>query len=488
MTTGPALPSHPMRQEAEGSAAAPVVPAPRAAGVPATSTAWRWPGARLRERWWLAGAALATAALWFSHLPALLLSAQFYADDGSWYQLAYSLGPVASLPHPANGYLELLQRLTASVSLALPLLWVPLYFNLVALLVEVVGVAYLLSSRMAGAIPSLALRIGIAVLVIALPNAYDTSGNLTNAQWHLGLIAFLVIFARPTKRLAGRLLDWGLLLLSGLTGPYCLLLEPVALWWWLRRREDRRRRNLLLGTTACAALQLLVIWARVGVQRQLGLLAAGFLPLARMLGRQLSLGLITGAHGLNHLAGSPLADSAVALIPLAALPLLACGWAAWRGPAILRALCVYAAIELVLALLAPVIPAPQWPSLGNPASIVDFHPGGIRYFLFPLLAFAISLGWIAWRYLPWPRGPGRPSLDRGSAGVARVTVRWAAGGIAAAALVATAVIGVPADWAYPPYVDYHWSAEVQRFETAPSGTTVMIPINPPGYTFSLVSR
>ncbi len=462
-----------------------MVPEPPAAGVPARGTAGLV-GGRLRERWWLAGAALATAAVWFSHMPALLLSAQFYADDGSWYQLAYSLGPVASLPHPANGYLELLQRLTASLSLALPLLWVPLFFNLVALLVEVVGVGYLLSSRMASAIPSVAVRIGIAVLVIALPNAYDTSGNLTNAQWHLGLIAFLVIFARPTKRLAGRLLDWGLLLLSGLTGPYCLLLEPVALWWWLRRREDRRRRNLLLGTTACAALQLLVIWARVGVQRHLGLLAAGLLPLARILGRQLSLGLTIGAHGLNHLAGSPLANSPFALIPLAALPLLACGWAAWRGPSILRALTVYAAIELVLALLAPVIPAPQWPSLGNPASIVDFHPGGIRYFLYPLLAFAVSLGWLAWRYLPWRRAGAGGSLRSGPAG--RSAGAWAAGGIAALMLVATAAIGVPADWAYPAYVDYHWSAEVERFETAAPGTMVVFAINPPGYDFSLRAR
>lgn len=72
--------------------------------------------------------------------------------------------------------------------------------------------------------------------------------------------------------------------------------------------------------------------------------------------------------------------------------------------------------------------------------------------------------------------------------MARVTVRRAAGTIAAAALVATAVIGVLADWAYPPYVDYHWSAEVERFETAPPGTMVVFAINPPGYEFSLRAR
>src|SRR5438105_8481905 len=192
--------------------------------------------------WWLVAAAAIAALLWFSHLPSLLFHAQFYADDGGWYQLAYSDGPWGSLTHQAAGYLVTLQRLGASASLALPIVAVPTFFNVVGLAVGAGGICYLLSSRMASVIPRLSVRAAIAVLVIALPNAYDTGDNLTNAQWHLGLIAFLVIFAKPPRRVAGWVLDGVIIVLGGLTGPFCILLEPLIGWLWLRDRRNPRFR------------------------------------------------------------------------------------------------------------------------------------------------------------------------------------------------------------------------------------------------------
>lgn len=453
-----------------GRQAAPTVGAERRVGLASAWTRGRDAGSR-HPGWWLVAAAVVTAVLWFSHMPSLLLHAQFYADDGSWYQRAYSQGPLSSLPHPAAGYFVTLQRLAASASLALPTVAVPTFFNLVALAVEVGGICYLLSSRMASVIPSVAVRVAIAVAVIALPNAYDTSGNLTNTQWHLGLFAFLVVFASPARRAAGWILDAVIIVVGGLTGPYCILLEPIIGWLWLRRRNDRRLGYLLVANSLCSAAQLLVILTRFGAQRSSVPLGAGFFSLVRLIGRQLTLGLVAGAHGLTHIVGSPLADSAAVLAVLAAIPLVVCAWAVWRGPVILRAFCLFAGAELALALAAPSIAGTPWLSLGNPANITEFHPGGIRYFLYPLLAFAISLGWLAAR---WRARPGR--------------IRRAAGLGAGAVLLATLAIGVPADWTYPPYIDQHWGAEVQRLEAAPPGTVVVLPINPRGWTVALVAR
>jgi hypothetical protein len=454
----------------------------------------QWRGSMSRQsRWWLVVAAVLTAALWLSHMPALLFHAQLYADDGGWYQGAYTLGPLSSLPHPAAGYFVLFQRLIASISLLLPIIAVPTFFNIVALGVQIVGICYLVSRRMAAAIPSVVVRVSIALLVIALPNAYDTSGNLTSTQWHLGLLAFLVLFASPARRLGGHILDGLVIVIGGLTGPYCILLEPIAIWRWRRNPGDRRLAYLLIANTVCAAAQLVVIVDRLAVERSAAPLAAGFYPLVRMIGRQVTLGLIVGAHGLAAIAASFLASNVAALTVLAAIPLVVCAFAAWRGPRILRAFCCFAFAVFTLALIAPSIAGFRWPSLGDPADVVNFHPGGLRYFLYPLLAFAISLGWFVVTYgIPWVRlmqrrrsEPGRAATAATSRGV------WIGRGVALAAAVVLAgsvFIGMRVDWTYPPYLEEHWGAEVHRLESAQRGSVVVIPLNPQGWTVTLVAR
>ncbi len=442
---------------------------------------WRHPAP------WLVGAALATAGLWLSHMPSLLLHAQFYADDRTWYAGAYTYGPLLSLAHPAHGYVVLLQRLAASLSLALPMVAAPTFFNAMALLVEVAGIAYLLSPRMASAIPAVWARVAIAVLVVALPNAYDTAGNLTNSQWHLGLIAFLVVFARPPRGLWGWIGDGLILVLSGLTGPYCIILEPIVVWRWRQDRTDAHRQMVMLVVSACTAIQIGMILVTGGVHAGSSDLGAGLLPLITMLGRQLTLGLLAGARGLTGLVGMPLGDNPAVLALLAAVPVATCLWAGWRGPAILRAFCVLSALELALALAQPSVSTPPaWPSLGRPADIVNFSPGGIRYFLYPLLAFAISLGWLTWRQamavLPH-RGARPRGLRRAGMAASR-----AVGLGAAALLLIAAADGVPRDWLYPPFLEEHWAAEVDRFQSAPAGTKVVIPTNPEGWRMALVAR
>jgi hypothetical protein len=262
---------------------------------------------------------------------------------------------------------------------------------------------------------------------------------------------------------------------------------------WRRHREDRRLRNILIANSVCAVVQILVIIDRFGAERVAGPLAAGLYPLVRMIGRQVTLGLIVGAHGLTQIAGSFVASNGLALALLAVIPFAVCAWAAWHGPAILRAFCYFAFVELALALAAPSIAGARWPSLGNPADIVHFHPGGIRYFLFPLLAFAISLGWLVVHYgVLWVQqvrhGPITSASTAGQPAGSRVWIGRVVAVAAAAVLLSSALIGVRVDWTYPPYLEEHWGAEVSRLQAAKKGSVVVIPINPRGWTVELTAR
>jgi hypothetical protein len=159
----------------------------------------------------------------------------------------------------------------------------------------------------------------------------------------------------------------------------------------------------------------------------------------------------------------------------------------------LRAFCYFALAVFALALVAPSIAGFRWPSLGDPADITNFHPGGLRYFLYPLLAFALSLGWVVTTYgIPWLRSARQPRGARAAImnapAHAGVWIGRAVGVAAAGAFAASLVVGVRVDWTYPPYLEEHWAAQVHRLEVAAPGTEVVIPINPQGWTVSLVAR
>jgi hypothetical protein len=45
--------------------------------------------------------------------------------------------------------------------------------------------------------------------------------------------------------------------------------------------------------------------------------------------------------------------------------------------------------------------------------------------------------------------------------------------------------GMARDWRNPSFPDLHFRAQVRNFNAAPRGATVVIPINPPGWTMTL---
>ena len=129
-----------------------------------------------------------------------------------------------------------------------------------------------------------------------------------------------------------------------------------------------------------------------------------------------------------------------------------------RGPLEWKLFLIFCGLVFAASLWNPMVSmtTPQW-------QVLKASPG-IRYWFFPMLGFAWALIWCA--------------LE-GRSAAARV--------LSAAGLVAMCV-GVIRDWEYPAYTDEHFSAAAARFEAAPPGVLVVMPIYPDGWTIRLSKR
>ncbi len=385
---------------------------------------------------------------------AALVHPELWAEDGrDWFAGAYNRGWFAPLLDPHTGYLQTFPRLVADLGLVVPLGRLPLLFVLIALAVQVLPAALVASRRFAHLVPRRSVRLLLAAAYLGVPNSREVNLNLTNAQWHLGLLALLVVLATPAGG-AWRVLDVAVVVLSGLTGPFCLALLPVAVVVLLARREAW---SIVLAScvAACSAVQ---VYELAGSPRgHYGPLGATLPRLVEILGGEVVGGtflgqstvtsVLAGGHALvvcSVLAG------AGALLALAAVAL---------GPLELRLLNVFAGLVLAASLLTPVV------SIARPQWLALVYDGQMRYWLYPTLALLADTVWLVARRRP------RAML--------------AAGVVLAGAV---AVLGVPQDWHYRPLGRVDWQAQVSSFARVPAGTRFTFQIDPHPWTMVLVKR
>src|SRR5229473_4489741 len=179
----------------------------------------------------------------FSHRPDAILNAQFYAEDGArFYADAYEFG-WRCLLMPYGGYLSTLLRLIGLLTQLVPFGLAPLLMNLCAIAIQILPVNLFLSARFR-AIPY-NVRVFGSLLYLALPNAFEIHANTTNIQWHLALLALLVLLSQAEAAKAWRYFDYAVLFFALLDGPLGILLVPIAAFLlWVRRD---RRTALALG-------------------------------------------------------------------------------------------------------------------------------------------------------------------------------------------------------------------------------------------------
>jgi hypothetical protein len=376
----------------------------------------------------------------FSRDPHTLLRAQFWAEDGSTFcQQAHEVGFIHTLTIPYAGYLHLFPRLVAGVSLLLPFSLAPFVFTLASVIVRCLPAFYLCSSRMQQLGP-LKLRVLLAALYIGVPNVAKVHGNLANTQWHLAVLSFLVLIAPPPRSIAAKVFDVSALLLGALTGPFGLLLLPVALMVAAVRRERWRIVQIaILSVGAVIQGAMLLLYGRPHTQGGLGVSLS---RLCRILAFQV-------------FAQRPRLLLVLSYV-LAALGLTVLTYVFVRGSLEIRCMLVFAAVVLAASLASPLATpnGVQWEALQQPGST---H----RYWYLPELAVAAAVVWIA--------TASRHRLLR-IAGVVAVCIM----------LISDAVY-----WRLPPLPDMHFETYAAAFQALPVGSAMRIPINPSGWFVDL---
>jgi len=408
-------------------------------------------GESVSAPWWHTAVFAAAVVLIISHRPDVISNPQFWAEDGAvWYAEAHNLGWWKVLFEPLGGYLNTFPRLIGALAQAVPLSVAPLFSNLIAILVHALPVVFCLSARFS-AIANLPSRLLLSFLYLALPNNFEINATLTSAHWHLGLLMCMLLLAPPAVSLAWRCFDLVVVLLSSLTGPFVIMLCPLAAVVWGWKRRGSWTLTLLFTMTGCALVQATTL-LRTGREARIpGTLGATPLLFAKIVASQVFAGAIMGRNAIPYRHSHAL-DAVV--ITVAGFAVFA--YALLRGRWELKTFLIFAITMLAGALLSPLAASPKWPIL--------MTAWGARYWFMPMLAFVCSLMWMA--------GAERPKPVR---------------------LVATAVlllmsVGIVRAWRYAPLADLHFSEYVRQFSELPKGSTLTIPINPPGWSMTLVKR
>jgi hypothetical protein len=402
--------------------------------------------------------------LFFLFFAALLVSRrfdcvqnpQFWAEDGThFFTDAREHSAWANLAAYSYGYFDLIVRIAHQVAVLGPLEKAPLVLVLFAIVIQAAVPAFVISSRCEGWMGPFPIRLAAAILYCAMPNSFETHCIALHSRVHLAVLAALVIVSAPPRSVSGKLLDVATLILSGLSGPFVLLLAPVAIWRHWRMRSPVTRRNyLILAATWCCAIFALInsIGSRLGSPR-----GAGFFEAIRIIGGQLTMGFFLGKTTFQNIVNQPYFDvvAGLSFIALSILVFLIIRRERWE----LRCLLFIGAGAVALALSAPIGGAPgmtQWHALWS-------IPGnGQRYYFLPMAMMLFVLAAVA------GRGQGRV---------------WRASAMALLLLIAT--MGARVDWILPAFANFHFNHYISLYRSIPPGTSMTVPINPPGWQMEL---
>ena len=249
------------------------------------------------EKYCVVWAAVAALLIIFARRPSAFLNPQFWAEDGKiWYADAYNHGLLFSLITPENGYFQTFSRLVAILSQAFPLKFGPAIFLTVAVIIQIVTALFIISPRMSQIVPGRGWRLVLGFLFLAIPHSWEIHTNVTNSQWHLALLACLIIIAEPSVSKVGRIFDISVCFLAAVSGPFCVLLIPVAIIQLLIRKDSMYAvfSGVFLVAGAIHA------WAYLGVGRAVPpQLDAGVVSFFQIVARHLFVSPVIGGRGFK---------------------------------------------------------------------------------------------------------------------------------------------------------------------------------------------
>lgn len=382
----------------------------------------------------------------FSRRPDSVLNPQFWAEDGKmWFQQAYNNGIFTALFTSEAGYFQTISRIVAGISQFFPFEYAPLIFNFSAIAAKITVFFFLLSKRLEKLLPDTVSRIFAAFIYLALPHSYETHANLTNVQWHLALLSCLIIIStQPTDKIS-KIFDYVIVSISALSGPFCLLLLPIAaLKYWF----EREKHTFVLLIILCGGCFVQGVSLMINERPTRAPLGASLKLFMKIVGGHWFVSSIIGEKGFAWTLRHPFwKDGVSVMINLGGFGLLI--YTFLKSKIELRLLMMFAALIVVSALISPAVSSdtPQW-------SVMWFAAVGSRYWLVPNFCFLLSLFWLA----------------------KNASLKWLR--YVSIGLLLLSSIGIYKDWKYPPYVDYEFQKHAAEFNNAAVGSEVVIPINP----------
>jgi hypothetical protein len=408
-----------------------------------------------RARIPFAGVLLAVAAVLVARRPGALIKPDLWAEDGVLFfrdQLVH--GFPHTLTIPAAGYIYLLPRLVAGAAMLLPLSAVPLAYGIFSLALGAVACAWFARPEFRRIIPSDGLRVAASLGFAAIPTAWEIIGNITNLQWYLLWLAYLLTVSPFPRTAAGRAafgLTWVVVALSG---PTAMFLLPALVTRAVLATDPRER----VAFAACAALPLIAALAlRPAAFGGTEAPARWFTAVVTLVGwRMLGEAFVGETDALGVSALGPIVPVVIATIIVLAIAV-----AARFGTGAIRSWLAISLMLLVLYIAGFVRGRPGL--LAAPlAKPVAF--GGGRYFWVPanlvVLVFFVAL----------------------SVTPARRRVVYAP-------VLAMLLAVAGATWQSPPMPPFptrHWSRNMKRLQHAMRAEEtcgLTIPVNPDGWAF-----
>lgn len=213
------------------------------------------------KRWAFLTLLLFFVAIIASRMPELIYAPRFWAEEGRHFETAFNRGFLEGLCYVywRAGYFNLITNIGTAFASLLPLRFSPFFTVYLSLAVQVLPIALVLiaSGRLFDGFQRKAAWC-LALLLIPTMKA-EVWLNSINSQIFLG-IAALVILLDESRRdsLPRQGLRWATLILSGLSGPYAIFLQPAFL---LRAAIDRYREQLVHAAiiTSTLIFQLVIV-------------------------------------------------------------------------------------------------------------------------------------------------------------------------------------------------------------------------------------
>jgi hypothetical protein len=392
--------------------------------------------------------AVAACVVTLARRPDALSNPQFWAEDGAvFFQQAWNDGGFHELTTTYLGYLEEVQRLVAIPAASIGLRFAPALFNLVALAFQVAPACYFVSNRGESLVESRPMRVLVGAIYLLLPNA-EINLNLTNVQWHLAILAFLIVVAHPARHRWARIAEDVVIVLAVLTGPFCFVLLTIAgVWYWKHRFATTR----VFIALAAAGTVIQLTASALGPGRPHSDLGAGVFRFIDIAANRVFLGGSFGQdlHNTFLIANPQSGAGLVWAVVVVGVGSVITGFAFWRGPLPLRLFIAFGAVIFVGGLLSPAAGTKAvWTHLILPAD-------ASRYFFIAQLAWILSLMWV----------------------VTRSHSKTVSAALVAAVCFGVG-LGVASEWRYPEFPDLNPDIYVTALNRAKAGHVVTIPLNP----------